>query len=272
MILQCYFDDSGSEPSDKAYILAGFIAPAENWVRFSDEWQAVLNKHPKIETFKTAAAHALDGEFGHGWNSSLIDQRALELTEVIDRNATYRIHCGLPWEDYNTFVSGITDSCTIGNPYFLCFFKLLSFIANRFPEDTIETIFDDQGAIGTRVLNFWDDWSTKTPGIFDKFENPIFRTDTKVTPLQAADLYAWHCQQDAMSQIAGKKNKSKQHIRKILSGIPEINCMIEPEELISLGCGLLVRRESRKRMTFEERLSEKPCPNCGGLHWPQYPK
>src|SRR5215469_13122661 len=34
MTLQAYIDDSGNDPTEYAFVLAGFVAPAENWARF----------------------------------------------------------------------------------------------------------------------------------------------------------------------------------------------------------------------------------------------
>lgn len=56
MLLQGYFDDSGSHGGEGIYVLGGFLAPSVSWPNFSAEWQNVLNKEPAIDYFKMSEA------------------------------------------------------------------------------------------------------------------------------------------------------------------------------------------------------------------------
>ena len=61
MVLQAgYFDDSGSDAGSQYYVLAGFLAPAEQWNGVSNQWAAVL-KRESLPYFKMSQAMALDG-------------------------------------------------------------------------------------------------------------------------------------------------------------------------------------------------------------------
>jgi hypothetical protein len=59
MVLQAYIDDSGNDPSQYAFILAGFVAPAETWAAFCDEWQTLLDRPPGAAYLNTAHAYSL---------------------------------------------------------------------------------------------------------------------------------------------------------------------------------------------------------------------
>jgi hypothetical protein len=53
---QAAVGDSGSEPQSPIFILGGFIAPADQWARFSAEWKAALDEPPGIAYFKLTEA------------------------------------------------------------------------------------------------------------------------------------------------------------------------------------------------------------------------
>jgi len=59
-------DDSGSEGLGPVFVLAGYVAPAETWQRFSIDWRAIMDEHPTISHFKMKEANSFRGEF-FGW-------------------------------------------------------------------------------------------------------------------------------------------------------------------------------------------------------------
>src|SRR5262245_66278423 len=61
MMLQAYVDDSclGEGPVG---LLAGWIAPAADWARFSDDWDQALSMSPRLCYFKSSEASSLIGE------------------------------------------------------------------------------------------------------------------------------------------------------------------------------------------------------------------
>lgn len=46
---QAYVDDSGSEPSKKLFVLAGYVSDVPRWTGFADSWYKVLHSQPKID-------------------------------------------------------------------------------------------------------------------------------------------------------------------------------------------------------------------------------
>jgi hypothetical protein len=60
LMLQAYIDDSRSD-DPPVFALGGFIAPAEKWASFSDEWQQFLDMPPAIKYFKMRVTGARNG-------------------------------------------------------------------------------------------------------------------------------------------------------------------------------------------------------------------
>jgi hypothetical protein len=71
MLLQGYFDDSGSHGGEGLYVLGGFLAPSVSWSRFNSEWQHVLNKDPTIAYFKMSEAISHPRGLGDGQEKGL---------------------------------------------------------------------------------------------------------------------------------------------------------------------------------------------------------
>ena len=80
MVLQAYVDESGSENEHPALIMSGYIASAEKWAAFSDEWDSALRMKPSLESFKMNDAVRLRGHFRH-WDPKVRDERLRLLHE-----------------------------------------------------------------------------------------------------------------------------------------------------------------------------------------------
>jgi hypothetical protein len=198
-VLQGFFDDSGSHKGEPFYVLAGFISTVENWKTFSDEWRAKLDEFPGLRYFKMSEANAPTGQFRSGWNPQARDQRVFELAEIIKKHAMVRVTSYLKRSDYEDFCVGIVNLPEINDPYFLCFYQLV-FAVNSFQLENgnaeCDLIFDEQGIIGPRTLLAWEGAklarvSDQRMKLFGELNLPIFRSDLKFLPLQAADMLAW---------------------------------------------------------------------------------
>src|SRR5207248_3962944 len=62
LMLRAYFDDS---LNDDVFVVAGFLASATTWAKFSDEWAEALNLAPRIHCFVMNDAMTMNGEFRH---------------------------------------------------------------------------------------------------------------------------------------------------------------------------------------------------------------
>jgi uncharacterized protein DUF3800 len=202
MLLQGYFDDSGSHGGEGLYVLGGFLAPSVSWPRFNAEWRGVLKKDPAIVYFKMSEAISLRGQFDR-WPSPLRDQKVFELAEVAERWAVARISAMVWKEDFDAHIKGASPWRELDNPYFLLFNQIIVLTVGYILElgkraldmsnAKVEFVFDEQGVLGRDAVGWWDvlkqalePEKAQLLGI-----PPEFGSDKRLLPLQAADLLAW---------------------------------------------------------------------------------
>ena len=206
MVLQAYIDDSGSDPRSLAFVLAGFVASPTQWAAFSDEWEKTLHQPPRLEYFKNNEAMALKEQFdkSRGWTEQSRNDRLVALAHVIRKHIPERFSVALRNEDYYRYMEGIPvrkRMKTLENPYFMLFHEFMLIVASVHsigPKVVpCEFVFDDQGKIGERAAAWWPTFSNslRTAAKFDfspyfAAAPAMFKRDTEVLPLQAADLFA----------------------------------------------------------------------------------
>jgi hypothetical protein len=127
---QAAIDDSGSEPQSPTFILAGFAAPFGAWLSFSQAWQSVLDKTPKLEYFKMSEAASLSGQFHRrrGWTERKRDTRVLEFAQVARDHAALRIHASMPsklFRKYVTSKAAPERKLAMDSPYVMLFFQVI---------------------------------------------------------------------------------------------------------------------------------------------------
>lgn len=64
-MFQAFFDES---EVDAVYLVAGWVATAEEWTKFNAAWNAVLAADPPIQYFRHHDAKMLKDEF-EGWSN-----------------------------------------------------------------------------------------------------------------------------------------------------------------------------------------------------------
>jgi hypothetical protein len=206
MVLQCVVDDSGSSSRSKWFVLGGFVAPAESWAKFADEWKAALDKPPGLCYFKSHEATKLDGEFDRkkGWTEELRDQRINELAAIIRKYAVLRVSVSIKHVDFDKYIKSLpTPGRMLASdfPYFMLFTQLMMSVAGLTSvfaaKQTCKFIFDQQEGFDTEIMLWWP-WFKNlaahgTQTDFTKVIDspPQFENDKAFLPLQAADLYAW---------------------------------------------------------------------------------
>lgn len=202
MLLQGYFDDSGSHGGDGLYVLGGFLAPSVNWARFNTEWQQALKKEPAIDYFKMSEAISLRGQFER-WPAALRDQKVFKLTEIAEKYTVARISAMVYKQDFDAHIKGASPWRELNNPYFLLYNQIVVLTVNfirelgqRSPDISgakVEFIFDEQGSLGEDAVSWWEvlkqALSPEQVQLLD--QQPSFGSDKRRLPLQAADLLAW---------------------------------------------------------------------------------
>lgn len=233
MILQGFADDSGSEgKTGNIFVLAGFLATAEKWEKFSDRWDEICDQSPKTPDFHMAEAYRLKGKYQ--WRDA--DQRDVRINELVDltrKSVGYRVDSTLAWSNYEKAVRGKVPP-EIDNPYFLLFYNVIlsfaSFMDKAQIEGTVDWVFDDQGKVGTQALNWYQFIRDHNPSLANRLgATPIFRHDSQMLPLKAGDIYAWQIRRH-LDREQPQRVPHNDHIDPLL-GIHGVSNVIKGEHM-----------------------------------------
>ncbi len=183
-MLQAFVDDSGSGQG-AVFVLAGFIASAEQWAAFKDEWKESLGGAPY---FKMADAEKLFGRTGK-------DDRVTRFYRIIENHAVAGVSSAVMRDDYERVFGRAPQP--MRDPYFLLFFDLIAQLSRNQKKldlhDKVDFIFDEQLGKKEKVIAAWDSFKSMGQESFGHIlgDTPSFKDDKEILPLQAADLYAW---------------------------------------------------------------------------------
>jgi hypothetical protein len=244
-----YFDDSGSDVGSEYYVLAGFLAPAEQWEIVSSKWVEALGTD--LRFFKMSHAMALDGQFRSGWTVPLRDQLILDLVDIVAAINPWRIECFVKRNLFDTFVKGALQSDTFNDPYFILFYQIvLSVAANAERLSWTREcgfVFDEQGKMGEIAKSKWD-WVKNNIDVIGIHASPhlglppIFRNDITSRPLQAADMFAWLVR-DCMTKTPPNMEEISRVALKYLEGRGKIiRLHIDKQMLMKLGASFIVAK------------------------------
>lgn len=115
-MLQAYIDESFSNESS-IYAMAGFIASAEKWAAFSDEWSQFLDMGPSIEHFKMNDAMKLVGEF-RGWREGSRDEKLKLLMGTIADHTSGAVACVISRDQYESVFRANDLPKQLWSPYY----------------------------------------------------------------------------------------------------------------------------------------------------------
>jgi hypothetical protein len=146
-----------------------------------------------------------------GWTAFIRNRKVLDLAEVIGQCRPIPVYCAMRWIDYLAHIKGKVDR-RLDTPYAVLFFKLLAVnaqiqinINDRIPNEDkermgfaikpVEFIFDKQGpVVEQQCLKWFYELRERVlePHKTILSNNPQFKDDKELVPLQAADMLAWH--------------------------------------------------------------------------------
>lgn len=240
VIIHAYIDDSGnSEPP--LYVLAGFINRVNSWIKFTDEWQSVLDVSPRLEYFKMQEANSLEGQFAH-WSASRRDERVNALIDVITNNKPQAVCSVINYENCQRHFNGHPWG-QYSIPHFLNIHSLMAGIASQFaakqPGSKTTFVFDKSILKGhiKKTLDFvWEN----VPAVLKPFIEwpPTEKDDVDVLPLQAADMLAWKIRRDYYDE--SYMNQALRWRWKSLDSIPTLVTGWTDEQLSNAANGRAV--------------------------------
>jgi hypothetical protein len=228
-MVQAYVDDSKSEGSPPFFILGGYIATAETWARFSEEWQRALDMRPRIPYFKYREALRGEGEF-NGASEALRMERASVMRGVIELFDLAEFGIGFRVDAYEKAFARFGGQQAT-NPYYFATANLMAELARGLeqlllPRERLDIIFDNQMMEKDKVIAAWE-WATKATAkpipsdiLTEILRNPpTWRDDKDVLPLQAADMHATWLRIDLENQRDGRPRKTMPGARRQLRGM-----------------------------------------------------
>lgn len=204
MAVQAFVDESGGKGQGGSFVLAGLVAHADHWARFSIEWQSCLEQKPSIKYFKMREAASLRGQFNL-WPADERDNKLRALAKIIDKYVQIAIYCAIDL-DAHAETWAVSEEKPLNEPYFFPFHVVIMGICFELWEigwrERFEIIFDDEVIFGPRAKAWYpafrDVLRVREPDAHSILPvEPMFREDTEFLPIQAADLFAWNFRRGA---------------------------------------------------------------------------
>lgn len=179
-----YLDESGSKDTP-AMVVAGWVASADQWIRFEKDWQVILSDHG-IGLFHMRDFAACRGEF-ESWKGKEERRKSFlsRLVSLIRARVRFGVGNVLILKDYQD-VDKKYCLREFAAPYPFCALSCIASIRewakNAGCLDQTEYVFEE-GAIG---------WGRLVERVQEEnLRLPIRRRKKECIPLQAADFIAW---------------------------------------------------------------------------------
>jgi hypothetical protein len=202
--LRAFADDSASEVGDRRLFIAGYMNRTEDWALFADAWDEELKAEPAIDYLKMAEAQNLRDQFDtrKGWTEEKRAEKLRGLARVIRHFEPVSFQMSINREVFNRVLAPVTPR-GLASPHFSCCAATVATIADMVgsyrPSDVqVEFIFDEQDGVSSDIDLFFEDikpWLSRRAqkAIAGR---PRFENDKHLTPLQAADMLAWHLRRE----------------------------------------------------------------------------
>jgi hypothetical protein len=177
----------------------------------------------------------------------------------------YRLDAVVHREAYKDIAEGNVRK-EVDSPYFVLFYNIIlsaaEFMDKAQLEGTIEFVFDEQGKIGKRARDWYYFIKERVrPEIRRRMGGePIFKHDSELLPLKAADVLAWQIRR----HLAIEQPLDIEHneIVDSILAMPGVSCQIKPEHLqafvANMGHGLMLMSDCRYLIPPAESSLEQP--------------
>ena len=229
--IQVFVDESGVDRQGPVLAFCAVIAAAENWRALSDEWKAILDAAPRLKKFSMREAR---GQLRTAKLKALIPVMKAHPFLVLER----------VW-DLSAFdeVFKPVVHPPLDQPYFWMYSDIMMRAAYQVlalgqTTEPFEIIFDENKHFGAKARAWYPLFRELTrardPRIYPILPvDPMFKTDEKFMPLQAADIFAWLCRRN----VSGEQNP--------FSWVQE---WIKPEIRFSSFSGVMTREQLELRV------------------------
>ena len=194
-----YFDESGTKADTAAVVVAGFVAPREQWVAFEKDWQRILSMFKMTRLHMKEFAHST-GEYAT-WKGNESRRREFlrRLIGTLKVRAHHSFACAVLMEDYRRVDSRYKLHEVI-SPYTMAARTCVGKVREwpklfNVSENTITFFFEDGSEDKTDLKR-----RMKRDGLPD----PVFLAKNESVVFQAADMLAYEHLLGNKHFIAGK--------------------------------------------------------------------
>ncbi|HEY3742926.1 MAG TPA: hypothetical protein VGL53_23930 [Bryobacteraceae bacterium] len=206
-MMRGFYDGSGPGHPNGRYVIAGFVAPAEQWDRIAEDWDIILKLPPAIPKFKLSLSRNPAWRDQHGITVEQLDSKIQALKEIVAPPATHFsvvasinegafkdsiTRHGLQGDKLAKFIHG---SSYLRSPYGVLFSQAVALTLMRADGDgyngKIDLIFDRENKLfddASKMIRFMREYRTNE--LLDMIGGISQADEDEVLPLQAADLVA----------------------------------------------------------------------------------
>jgi hypothetical protein len=202
-VLKAYFDDSGDEddPQEKAASLAGYVATAENWQYFEEEWRKVLKDHDvpylHMKEFAPCIGPFVKYQDDEGARIELLQS----LIKVMGDAHLEGVASVVKMADLKYFNDRMNHDI---NAYAFNLHICMDILSDRWPDTIIEMWLDRTNKVWPKIEKA--EAYCKSEEYFGDYNNkisplPILKglNFKEIIPIQAADLLAWEIRKDVIT-------------------------------------------------------------------------
>ncbi len=249
MALTVYVDESGTD-GPPVFVMAGFIARAEQWEAFNNEWKSVLEEPPALEAFHMAEVNWAGGS-----------EKLPKLFDIIKRHVLCAFVLTVNHEDYNAAFKD-KFSKIIDRIYYFMYLHMLE-MATTWQQvnglnEKMEFFFDKKDEESKHIRSNYEEFMRNAhPDVRERIAMcPLWVDDKEFRPLQAADILAWIFRKFAVLHYSGQPLDT--HFREFLDSIPIARRNFTKKALQQLANNGLKRTIQQGRLTEHENERSLP--------------
>ena len=235
LMLECYFDDSGTHKGAKVVVWGGVIGTAEQFAKLDQEWKALLAEplrgKPALTRFHLSYCRAQYGEF-LGYSDPESDKVQFKFREVILNSKVMPVAFGVDAQAWDDLVTGeLRDQ--LGGAEKLAFGSCAKAALEIAADDEREmAIYFDQGHMNEACRAMIDGAETLIPEGARR-ATPSFPSNLACPGLQAADVVANYFYRFATDWIADHATEPEPHFLHLVKNLEQRHWAMFGEDEIS---------------------------------------
>ncbi len=201
IVLDGYFDESGTHDASETITVAGYLAHVNSWRPFETKWKEALAEY-KLDFFHMSEfAHRRSG---YDWPEDMRRERLGHLIEIINEFTWHSFGVGIPKKLFESVFTGRARRF-IDGPYGFASWLIVNLVSRELDRLDLETgvayVFEDGAPGKGELLTMYEGLPTFSGGK-EALHVLSLRLEDKrrFVPLQAADILAYELYLDRPKQ------------------------------------------------------------------------